>query len=458
MKKFPLLLLALLLLALCLSGCKPVATLPAPTFAVVLPSPATLPTQPVQPVEISPPTQTPQPTETPLMNSTRTNSTPTETPTPASITSVVVRLFQEQGVAAACSAEATYFVYLDVTADGPLTAAYEISAVDASGQAGNGRFDSSGESEASGELKFEAAGKQTISLRLTGPYTDPEGLTVQASLNGQASSPAQVPCGKNAPSSAAACTTDAAEFVTDVTIPDGTTFKPDEKFIKSWRVKNTGECTWGPEYQLVRKSGDPLGSQVVTPLISDGSVAPGASYDITIELQAPTLPGEYRTDWNIQNAAGEILDFVVYVEIKVSQGASTPMNSTPTPTNATPAPTNSAPTNATPTNTAPTSTSPPVSVGIPGKPTSLIYAYTCTIETGTIEFFWSDASDNEDGFRLYRNGSLVATVAANSTSYTDNVPLNSGTQTTVTYRLAAFNAAGEASASALEIVMLCKKP
>ena len=36
---------------------------------------------------------------------------------------------------------------------------------------------------------------------------------------------------------------DDADFVTDVTIPDGTTLSPNEDFTKTWRLKNAGTCS-----------------------------------------------------------------------------------------------------------------------------------------------------------------------------------------------------------------------
>ena len=49
-------------------------------------------------------------------------------------------------------------------------------------------------------------------------------------------------------------------FVKDVTVPDGTGFAPGEIFVKTWRLKNRGTCTWTPDYMLVFTSGDWLGS------------------------------------------------------------------------------------------------------------------------------------------------------------------------------------------------------
>lgn len=57
-----------------------------------------------------------------------------------------------------------------------------------------------------------------------------------------------------------------------------------------------------------------------------------------------------------------------------------------------------------------------------------------------IEITWQDNSDNEDGFRVYRNGAIKATIEANVTSYVDT-GLDGGTN--YTYRVSAYNDGGE---------------
>ena len=44
---------------------------------------------------------------------------------------------------------------------------------------------------------------------------------------------------------------DAAAFVRDVTIPDGTIVEPGRDFTKTWRLKNVGTCSWTTAYALV---------------------------------------------------------------------------------------------------------------------------------------------------------------------------------------------------------------
>ena len=94
---------------------------------------------------------------------------------------------------------------------------------------------------------------------------------------------------------------DRAQFVTDVTIPDGTKLAPGEAFEKTWRLKNTGSCTWTTSYALVFDSGDAMDAPASVNL--PGSVAPGQTIDLSVEMTAPETPGTYRGNWKLRNAS-----------------------------------------------------------------------------------------------------------------------------------------------------------
>lgn len=96
---------------------------------------------------------------------------------------------------------------------------------------------------------------------------------------------------------------DLARFVEDVTVPDGTRFDPGEQFTKTWRLENTGTCTWTSEYAVVFAEGEALDALATQPLTS-GSVRPGEKVDISIQMKAPDLVGEYQGDWQLRNASG----------------------------------------------------------------------------------------------------------------------------------------------------------
>jgi uncharacterized repeat protein (TIGR01451 family) len=101
------------------------------------------------------------------------------------------------------------------------------------------------------------------------------------------------------PAAAAAC--DAAQFVADVTIPDGTSFTPGAALVKTWRLKNIGSCTWSTSYAIVFYGGTKMGAPSVVYLPT--SVAPGATVDVTVNMTAPSISGHYRGYWMLRNAS-----------------------------------------------------------------------------------------------------------------------------------------------------------
>ena len=96
---------------------------------------------------------------------------------------------------------------------------------------------------------------------------------------------------------------DNANFDADVTIPDDTRFSPGERFIKTWKLTNSGTCTWTKGYSLSFQSGDQMSAPASLPLTS--SVAPGETIDVSVELTAPASNGIYRGNWMLSNEKGE---------------------------------------------------------------------------------------------------------------------------------------------------------
>ena len=117
---------------------------------------------------------------------------------------------------------------------------------------------------------------------------------------------------------------DRASFVKDVTIPDGTNFDPGDNFTKTWRLKNAGSCTWTSGYSLIFDHGDSMGGPASKQLTA-GTVAPGQTVDVSVDLTAPNTPGTYKGYWKLRNPSGVVFgvgssgDVSFYVEIDVVQ-------------------------------------------------------------------------------------------------------------------------------------------
>ena len=115
---------------------------------------------------------------------------------------------------------------------------------------------------------------------------------------------------------------DAASFESDVTYPDGSIVSRGSPFTKIWRLKNVGTCTWTTSYGIVFVSGEKLGAPNDVSL--SGSVAPGQTIDIPVNLTAPNAEGRYRGNWKLRNASGVLFgvgatsDSNFYVDVSVS--------------------------------------------------------------------------------------------------------------------------------------------
>jgi ABC-type amino acid transport substrate-binding protein len=124
--------------------------------------------------------------------------------------------------------------------------------------------------------------------------------------------PPQIPC-------------DSMSFVADVTVPDGTYMNPGQNFTKTWRIRNTGSCTWNSSYKFVFVQGSSMGGQ---PQPVNGTVAPNQNYDMSVPMQAPTTPGTYAGWWQMVNGQGTPFGTRVWVEIVVPA----PVQPSPQPT------------------------------------------------------------------------------------------------------------------------------
>jgi hypothetical protein len=135
-----------------------------------------------------------------------------------------------------------------------------------------------------------------------------------------------VPAKANFERAAAATTCDWAQFVADVTVPDGTNFAPGAAFKKTWRLKNIGTCTWTTSYSLVFDSGERMGGP--TPVNLPVTVAPGQTVDLTVDMTAPSAAGVYIGYWKFKNASGGLFGIGAaanrsfWVKINVTSGGS----------------------------------------------------------------------------------------------------------------------------------------
>jgi len=154
-----------------------------------------------------------------------------------------------------------------------------------------------------------------------------------AATQGGAATQTPAPSATGSVSATAAVTqgsgTDKADFVSDVTVPDGTSFTSGKAFVKTWQLKNTGTNPWTTSYALVFVRGDQMGGPASVPLSQ--TVAPGATVNLSVNLTAPATLGTYTGFWMLRNAAGKLFGISadanqpVYLKIIVGAAAGTPL-------------------------------------------------------------------------------------------------------------------------------------
>ncbi|CAG0985760.1 hypothetical protein ANRL3_02439 [Anaerolineae bacterium] len=110
-------------------------------------------------------------------------------------------------------------------------------------------------------------------------------------------------------------------FVVDVTIPDKTVLAAGQTFNKTWRVRNTGTCTWGADEELVFVRGEAM-TKATT--IAIPATAPGGTVDLSVAMTASTTPGIHIADWRMRNRGGAIFGTTLNVAVNIP--GPTPVN------------------------------------------------------------------------------------------------------------------------------------
>ncbi|HEX9797154.1 MAG TPA: NBR1-Ig-like domain-containing protein [Anaerolineales bacterium] len=125
-----------------------------------------------------------------------------------------------------------------------------------------------------------------------------------------------------------------AAFIDDVTVRDNSQLDPGETFVKIWRLRNTGSCTWTPAYLLSFFGGNRLNAPDTVSLSSE--VAPDGIVDLAVDMKAPAEPGTYQGYWKLRTPDGEFFgigpqgDQSFWVKIVVPAPPTSPSTATAT--------------------------------------------------------------------------------------------------------------------------------
>ena len=95
-----------------------------------------------------------------------------------------------------------------------------------------------------------------------------------------------------------------ADFV-DVNIPDNTQMTAGQSFVKTWKIKNSGTCTWGTGYTIIYAGYSTQMSGQPQPLPLP--VTPGQEIQISVNFVAPAQPGSYVSAWTLDSGGNTVL-------------------------------------------------------------------------------------------------------------------------------------------------------
>jgi hypothetical protein len=98
---------------------------------------------------------------------------------------------------------------------------------------------------------------------------------------------------------------DWSSFVKDISVPDGSMLKVNSHYIKTWRIKNTGEHVWRGRYlkRLTPHSNLLCSSPSMVPIERTN---PGEFVDISIKFKTPHMPGSCRLDFKMSDKFGNL--------------------------------------------------------------------------------------------------------------------------------------------------------
>ncbi|XP_039975731.1 next to BRCA1 gene 1 protein isoform X5 [Xiphias gladius] len=111
----------------------------------------------------------------------------------------------------------------------------------------------------------------------------------------------------------------------DENLPDGTRLRPGTKFIKYWKMRNTGTISWSADTKLKFMWGNlAVGSGDRWREVSVPFLQPGQVGIVSVALCAPTVEGSYTSHWRLAQA-GEQFGPRVWCSIVVDPLAPAPM-------------------------------------------------------------------------------------------------------------------------------------
>lgn len=161
---------------------------------------------------------------------------------------------------------------------------------------------------------FTLCGCQTVGVQASAtPVAFPSTSTAPVRVTPASATP--LPTATEEP-----CENDAI-FMADLTIPDFSEVIPGEPLRKSWQIRNTGSCSWGPGYHIVFKEGHAMTERLQHALYP---ARPETNAVVQINMTAPEAPGDYQGFWLMYDPDGNVFGEKLFIKITVVSASAAP--------------------------------------------------------------------------------------------------------------------------------------
>jgi uncharacterized repeat protein (TIGR01451 family) len=132
------------------------------------------------------------------------------------------------------------------------------------------------------------------------------GRVIRVPVNSAGGNPQPLPTpGTPVPVTPAPTACNRMQFVADVSVPDNQSVPGSSTFTKTWRLRNTGTCTWTTGYVVTWASGERMEAPDTVQLTA-ADVAPNGTVDVSVNLRAPATAGTYQANFRLRAPDGTV--------------------------------------------------------------------------------------------------------------------------------------------------------
>lgn len=97
-----------------------------------------------------------------------------------------------------------------------------------------------------------------------------------------------------------------AEFVGDLTVPDGSLVRPGEVLVKRWRIRNAGSVPWVDRWLIRLGSLESRSTPITAGRVRVPEAEAGQDVVVEVKITAPPFAGTYEVHWKMADAAGRL--------------------------------------------------------------------------------------------------------------------------------------------------------